>query len=862
MRFLYFLAWVLIAGVTNAQTKGFDVNKVYVTWEVVENHHQGKSQSLTAFTITNNNKIALPKSGWNLFFNFNRAIDPQSTASAGVKIEHRNGDLFQMTPLAGFNGIEPKASLRIEFVSGDWVINFTDAPAGLYFVFDANPSVGIPVTQYLVKPSTEPRQYLRSPNDKIGLLTPEKVYNQNIGIEDIALDKLPKIFPTPVSYQELNGEFILDGNVPIVTEAIFQDEAAYLAEELNKILGKKLSINSSSASRSIVFKKNELPEEAYHLDVTPDGITIAASSSAGIFYGIQSLKLLLPVNAWSRVTPSVAIPSVKVEDAPRFAFREFMLDVARNFQTKQEVMKVLDVMALYKLNTFHFHFTEDEGWRLEIPGLPELTEIGSKRGHTLDNKTHLQASFGSGPVVNSKPGSGYYTRADFIEILKYAHRRHILVIPEIETPGHARAAVKSMTARYERLMKEGKQTEAEEFLLYSPGDESVYSSAQHWNDNVMDVALPSTYRFLEKVTDEVIAMYKEAGAPLKTIHYGGDEVPEGVWQKSPAFLKLKESNPSIQSADDLWYYYYGKVNEIAKSRGLYLYGWEEIGMRKTMLDGRKHFIPNPDFADDNFQVDVWNNKIGWGAEDLAYRLANAGYKVVLSCVSNQYFDLAYYKDFHEPGYYWGGFVDMEKPFYFIPFDFFKNVKEDGNGDPVNPSIFVGKERLTDYGRSNIVGIQALLWAENLVNEERLEYLLLPKLLGYVERAWAQDPSWTTEKDAVNAEALYQQAWSQFVNTTGKRELPRLDYYAGGFSYRIPTAGAIIENEMVKANVQLPGFVIRYTTDGSEPNSKSKIYTQPIPYKGMIKLRVFDSRGRGGRTVSVGGSLQLTVDKKQ
>jgi len=125
MRFLFFLALVFVTVMTNAQLKGFDVNKVYVAWEVVENHHQGKSQSLTAFTITNNNKIALPKSGWNLFFNFNRAIDPKSTAPMGVKIEHKNGDLFQMTPLAGFNGIEPKASLRVEFVSSDWVINFT-----------------------------------------------------------------------------------------------------------------------------------------------------------------------------------------------------------------------------------------------------------------------------------------------------------------------------------------------------------------------------------------------------------------------------------------------------------------------------------------------------------------------------------------------------------------------------------------------------------------------------------------------------------------------------------------------------------------------------------------------------------------
>jgi hexosaminidase len=366
----------------------------------------------------------------------------------------------------------------------------------------------------------------------------------------------------------------------------------------------------------------------------------------------------------------------------------------------------------------------------------------------------------------------------------------------------------------------------------------------------MNVALPSVYNFVDKVATDLAAMYKEANAPLKTIHMGGDEVPAGVWEKSPAYLSLKEKEKNIRSTDDLWYYYFGKVNSILKAKGLFLSGWEEAALRKTMQDGGKKMTPNPDFVNEHFQVDVWNNVLGWGAEDLAYQLANSGYKVVLSCVSNQYFDMAYYKDFEEPGYYWGGYVDIDKLFYFVPFDYFKNSKEDKFGNPLDKSIFVGKQRLTDYGKSNIVGIKGLLWAETLRSSDRMEYMLLPKLLGLAERAWSKDPAWAMEKDSAKSAALYADAWNKFVNVVGKRELPRLNYYAGGFNYRIPSPGAKVENGKVYANIQLPGFTIHYTIDGKEPTATSNIYKEPISAQGTIKLRAFDDRGRGGRSVGV------------
>lgn len=434
--------------------------------------------------------------------------------------------------------------------------------------------------------------------------------------------------------------------------------------------------------------------------------------------------------------------------------------------------------------------------------------------------------------------------------MKYAKQRHIEVIPEIETPGHARAAVAAMTARYNRLMKEGKQKEAEEYLLYHPNDTSVYRSVQRWHRNVIDVALPSTYRFLEKVTDEIIAMYKAADAPLRLLHFGGDEVPAGVWKGSPAAHKLMKENSQVKTVDDLWYYFYGNINRMLKAKGLTMYGWEEMAMRKTTVSGKTVMVPNPDFANQNVHSDVWNNVIGWGAEDLPYQQANAGYKVVLSPVSNMYFDLAYQKSFEEPGYYWGGYVDVNKPFYFIPLDYYKNAKEDINGNAIGSAYFKNKERLNAEGMKNIPGIQGLLWSETVTGPERMEYMILPKLLALAERAWAGSPAWAEEKDSAKAAALYKQDWSRFVNVVGKRELPRLDHYAGGFKYRIPTPGAVIRNGKLMANTQFPGTVIRYTTNGEEPTATSPVYTKPVVVSGNVRLKLFTTNGRGGRSESV------------
>ncbi|MCQ6960163.1 family 20 glycosylhydrolase [Mucilaginibacter aquariorum] len=822
-----------------ADVPNFDVKNLHLTWEVVDNNYQNKQQALTALTITNKGKQTLPATGWKIYFNSSRNFTADAV-SGNAKVLQVNGDLYSINPNDKMQDVKPGESIRIEYICEAPVVNFTDAIEGPYLVWDSEPTKGYSPGDFTIKPYIPTYQ---------GLITPEILYNQNKIIQDIQASQLQKIIPTPLSYTESTGNFVITNAVSIVSDPLFANEKRYFITGLEKLLGSKLK--GTSKDKKIIFKKNaSLGAEAYTLSVTPNDMTITASTPAGLFYGIQSFKTSISASPWMKAQASIPVPCINVKDEPRFPYRAVMLDVARNFQSKQQVLKLINLMAVYKLNTLHMHLTDDEGWRIEIPSLPELTAVGSKRGHTLDSKAFLPASHGSGPDFTNTAGTGFYTKADYIEILKYATERHVTVLPEIETPGHARASIKAMDVRYDRLLAAGDKAGAERNLLRDLNDKSDYRSVQYWNDNVIDVALPSTYNYIETVVGDLVNIYKEAGAPLPAIHFGGDEVPAHVWEQSPAYLALKASNPEIQNTGDLWYYFYGRVNDILKKRNIRLSGWEEMALRKTAVDGQSTYVPNPQFLGEKMQVDVWNNVLGDGQEDLAYKLANGGYKVVLTCVTNLYFDMANYKSYDEPGYYWGAFLGIDKFFSFIPYDYFKNADVDKNGRPINRNLFLGKQRLTDYGKTNIIGLQGALWAETVKTPERMDYMIFPKLIGLAERAWAKDPAWATERDTLKARELYNADWSKFLNILGKRELPRLAYYNGGYNFRIPKPGVILEDGKYKSNIQFPGMTIRYTTNGKEPNENSPIYENPIPANGIIKFRAFDVKGRGGNVAEV------------
>nr|WP_295924015.1 family 20 glycosylhydrolase [uncultured Dyadobacter sp.] len=809
-----------------------------LTYKMVVERATPDAPLKSAVALTNSGKTALPVSGWAIYFNNFKRLQKEENPDFDITV--LDGGLYRITPTKNFKPLAPGATTRIKVTAEDFR-NLSDLSLGFYIVWDKNPAHGEKIA------NADP--------DYLGALQNEPAiaaatFQQNAQLKFGPLEKQIKIFPTPASYRETNGSFQLNAGIRIITDPSFTREANLLAEELAKVLTKKSVVAETGTGKAIFLQKNNIASEAYQLSVQKDKIVVSASSSAGIFYGIQSLKTLLPANAWQRKQASYALPTLEVEDAPRFGHRALLVDVGRNFRTKAELLKVLDLMALYKMNVLHFHLNDDEGWRLEIPGLPELTEVGARRGHTLDEKDHLRPTYGSGPIAGAYPGSGYYTKSDYIELLRFATARHIRVIPEIETPGHARAAIYSMEKRYRDWMAKGQKEEAEKYRLKDPEDASEYRSVQGWRDNVVNVALPSVYNFMEKVTDELLAMYKEANAPLETIHFGGDEVPAGVWEKSPAVKALLEKDASIKDVDELWKYYFSKVNMMLEKRNLYLYGWEEIGMKKVFNNGRKRMVEDSSVAHNRYQMDVWNNLLGTGAEDLAYRMANLGYRVVLSNVTNNYADMAANKSFNEPGMFWAGYVDIDKPYYFIPFDYYKNSREDLDGNPVSPNAYRGKKALTEEGKKNIVGLQIALWGETIETPERFEYMLLPKLLSGAERAWAKEPDWATEADTARSSAEYQLAWNGYVQRVWSRELPRLDYYAGGFAYRVPTAGVLIENGKVTVNSQYPGLAIRYTTDGTSPTINSALYTSPLTSKGNYLFRTFTPKGNSSRIMRV------------
>jgi hexosaminidase len=832
---------------------GFDeASKIAVSWELISNFVGPDDTFEAKFYFKNNGTLTLGDSAWTLFFNMAPRPLVAPTTPQLASLEHLNGDWYKMTPNKGFR-LAPGDSLAITYKGTEGVIKETDAPMGLYFVFYDNAGKEtqiVPLETCAVVPFTKKEQLLRSTNDQDPIITAATRYTDNLGVSQVPQDQWHRVIPTPVKVSTQQGVFNLTSVVPIHYAAGLENEANLLAKRLKEATGADFVVKNAAAAANTISLQtakvtvNGTDKEAYQLTINDKGVTITGSDAAGVFYGTQSLVSLIPTEVYTQRTPSVAFQYVQMEDAPRFHFRSMQLDVSRNFQTKETILRLLDVLAFYKLNHFLLYTTEDEGWRLEIEGLPELTQVGAQRQHISSYKdAALHPGYGSGPVAYAKDkhGSGFYSKADFIEILKYAHARHIKIIPEVNLPGHAHAAIKAMEARYQRLMKEGKEKEANEYRLVDPNDKSVYLSAQGYKDNVTDVTQESTYRFYEKVTDEIIKMYKEAGLKLDVFHIGGDEVAEGAWTQSPLANELLKKDPTIGDFNKLHAYFIRRLLPRLQKRGLQVHGWEEIAMIKAK-DGSQ--IVNPEFAGKNVVPYVWNNLYD---PDLGYRLANAGYPVVLCNVTNFYFDLAYNNDPKEPGLYWAGFVDTRDNYTFAPYDMFKTTYTNSMGKPM---VFNNVERLKPEARKNIIGVEAQLWGETLKGRDMMEYYTLPKLMGFAESAWSAERPWENIADRNAREKAIQTAWNVFVNTLAQKELPRLSYLNGGYNYRVPLPGAVVENGLLKANVAFPGLSIRYTTDGSEPTQQSEIYKNPLKVSGLIKVKAFDAAGKASRTVVI------------
>ena len=488
-----------------------------------------------------------------------------------------------------------------------------------------------------------------------------------------------------------------------------------------------------AAEPTVTYVSGQVPGW-YRITLKDGDVRVEAADEDAAYYASVTL------NRVRRNAQGMPIPAAEITDWPDLPWRGLMLDVSRNFTKKDDLLRLIDMIADYKGNLLHLHFGDDEGWRIEIDALPELTSYGAFRClPVLQEDGSITEPDGLQPTYcvaarpgDDSPGNGFYSHADFVEILRYANARHIHVIPEFDTPGHSRAAVKSMEVRAER-------TGDRSCLLSEPEDVSEYESVQDYTDNVMNVALPSTYTFFETVFDGLVALYAEADAPLDAIHIGGDEVPDGAWTGSPACRALMEANGKT---DIGWLkdYFLNRVLDIAEARGIRLGGWQDVcqNLEPATLDRLKKQLA---------LTNLWT--VSHGRDVLPYEFANEGIPVVISSAPNCYMDFAYNYGKTERGHSWGGFVDERRSFSVQPFDMYRSVRWDDYGKPVDLThAGEGKPALTPAARQNIIGIEGHLWAETLRSFDHVTYYFFPKSLGLFERGWNATPAWagTTAPD--------------------------------------------------------------------------------------------------------------------
>jgi hexosaminidase len=484
--------------------------------------------------------------------------------------------------------------------------------------------------------------------------------------------------------------------------------------------------------------------------------------------GAQYAKVT--IENMKRNAGSDELPNLVIEDWPDFSYRGFMLDISRNFTNKENILKFIDLLAHYKVSVFHLHFGDDEGWRVEIPEFPELTTYGAyhefpykdENGNYTETNYLLPSYNGSfDPKDMTSSANGHLTKEDYVEIVKHAWERRITVIPEFDTPGHSRAAIKAMEAY-------AKRTGDDSFLLSDPEDASEYCSVQYYRDNALNVAMPSTYKFIEVVFDRLIAYHKEAGAPIPAIHVGGDEVPGGAWVGSEPCQKIMKER-GWDNIELMKSYYIENVLDIAESRGVKISGWQEL-----VMDLEDHVYER--MKKNLYSVNFWHT--GSGNDEYPYKYANDGVPTVLSNMTNTYVDFAYTPDKTERGLSWGGFVDERRSFSLLPFDIYRSVRWDDHGRIRDISkLPEGKTPLK--AKENIIGIQAQLWTETVRNFDHVTSYVFPKVCGVFERAWNASPSW--EGTTVADDPAFMAELDRYYSTVVSHEMPY--YEAEGVAYR-------------------------------------------------------------------------------
>ncbi len=462
---------------------------------------------------------AITTNNWSIYFS---QISPvQSYESDQFTIKHLNGDLHQIALSEKFSGFKQGETKRLLFRANFWMLSEYDAMPNYLITADEletrviestkaviDKESGLELLPFVVAFSDKTKQFKRSRNDKTQWLTSQRLYQRNAsGVSSSKIDETSiarAIIPTPktVHYDENNAVIDISKGLTVNFSNVIPAEVGAALARL-ATLGLKQAQNGLSLTLQI-NKNDNKPMGSYSLAVTEQSINVIGVDANGVFNGLQSLVSLYRVG-------SNTLPVINVDDEPHYAFRGMLVDVARNFHSKAFILALLDQMAAYKLNKLHLHLGDDEAWRLEIPTLPELTELSSKRCFDTQEQNCLIAQLGAGIDATSSV-NGYYSVSDYSEILQAASARHIQVIPSLDMPGHSRAAMKAMTARYNKYQALEDEVKAKQFLLDDFADKTQYSSVQFYHDNTINVCLESSYAFVVEVMTQVKKFIKMRGS--------------------------------------------------------------------------------------------------------------------------------------------------------------------------------------------------------------------------------------------------------------------------------------------------------------------------------------------------------------
>ena len=515
------------------------------------------------------------------------------------------------------------------------------------------------------------------------------------------------IIPAPAKLERHSGIFKLTSKTTIVA-ATTQDKIAanFFNDYLKKYYDLSLRIVTATsansitlATHSIVNNTSTTSNEKYILTVSEKNISIVGNGNAGTFYGIQSLIQLLPIPT-TLSTTTLNIQCLTIEDEPRFGYRGMHLDVSRHFFPIEYIKKYIDYIALHKMNTFHWHLTDDQGWRIEIKKYPKLTSVGGFRNGTIVGRY-------PGKGNTNKHYGGFYTQVEVKEIVAYAAKRYITVIPEIEMPGHASAAI----AAYPQL-----SCFPEAATKYPPrtawnGDTTQKNVQQTWGV-FDDVFCPSefTFNFLQDVLDEVMPLF-----PSNYIHIGGDECPKVSWKKS-AFCQQLIKEKNFKDEHELQSYFIQRIEKYINSKGKQIIGWDEI------LEGG--LAPNA-------------TVMSWRGEKGGIEAAKAKHNVIMTPSGWCYFDHSQTKN--EDSVTIGNFLPLEKVY---------------NYEPIPKDLSKEEEKY-------ILGAQANVWAEYITNTSKIEYHIFPRMSALSEVLWSkkEQRNWQSFEERLPVQMQRYELWS-------------------------------------------------------------------------------------------------------